>query len=379
MTRISTSCSRRWVAKLCRSVCGDTRFLIPAAWAAARTARLNCRVDSGSTGLKPGNSQPPGSSRLRRRPSRHQTRSSLSSCGDSIAWRSLRPLPRSTRSSMRLESISPTLSTTTSETRSPAPHGSGLRPARGQAPAVANAALYFGAVVDEHHRSVGLLDVHIYFSSSCGDMLGVVDDLGSLSVSVVACRRAYLSPENAVADDGVEQHQREDEQALAPKHEGEAGVRRRGFLDRDRERDHVGPERDRQRAKRRRKDEGDHVVRNTIAAAPNAFGRYERRDHADRGENKQIRPLEPSVHDLKVFRQGVGEDDDQESEQSNCQIGDQAIGFLPHIAFAFSDEPTRAEEGVTETQTDTAQNCEEAEPTELATGIMAVRDRKPLN
>ena len=34
-------------------------------------------------------------------------------CGDSIAWRSLPPLPRSTRSSMRSESISPTLSATT--------------------------------------------------------------------------------------------------------------------------------------------------------------------------------------------------------------------------------------------------------------------------
>src|SRR5246127_1159451 len=56
--------------------------------------------------------------------------------------RLLRPLPRSTRSSVRSESISPTLSATTSETRSPAPHGSGLRPARGQAPAGANAALY---------------------------------------------------------------------------------------------------------------------------------------------------------------------------------------------------------------------------------------------
>src|SRR5215813_12053472 len=58
--------------------------------------------------------------------------------------RLLPPLPRSTRNSMRSESISPTLSATTSETRSPAPHGSGLWPARGQAPAVANAALYFG-------------------------------------------------------------------------------------------------------------------------------------------------------------------------------------------------------------------------------------------
>ena len=35
--------------------------------------------------------------------------------------RLLRPLPRSTRSSIRSESISPTLSATTSETRSPAP------------------------------------------------------------------------------------------------------------------------------------------------------------------------------------------------------------------------------------------------------------------
>jgi hypothetical protein len=72
----------------CAAVCGDTRFLIPAAWAAARAARQSWRADSGSTGLRPGNSQPPGSSRLRRRPSRHQARSSSSSCGESIAWRS---------------------------------------------------------------------------------------------------------------------------------------------------------------------------------------------------------------------------------------------------------------------------------------------------
>src|SRR6202022_3578229 len=55
------------------------------------------------------------------RPSTHQSRSSSSSCGDSMASRSLRPLPCSTRNSMRSESISPTLSATTSETRSPAP------------------------------------------------------------------------------------------------------------------------------------------------------------------------------------------------------------------------------------------------------------------
>src|SRR5438132_8157884 len=38
-----------------------------------------------------------------------------------MAWRSLRPLPCSTRSNMRSESTSPTLSATTSEMRSPAP------------------------------------------------------------------------------------------------------------------------------------------------------------------------------------------------------------------------------------------------------------------
>src|SRR5215471_3851216 len=53
-------------------------------------------------------------------------------CRQHVAWRSLRPLPCSTRSSMRSESTSPTVSATTSETRSPAPY------------AVANAALYFG-------------------------------------------------------------------------------------------------------------------------------------------------------------------------------------------------------------------------------------------
>ena len=46
------------MAKLCRR-CGDTGFLIPAAWAAARTARQSWRADSGSTGLRPGNSQHP--------------------------------------------------------------------------------------------------------------------------------------------------------------------------------------------------------------------------------------------------------------------------------------------------------------------------------
>src|SRR6201998_4938743 len=56
--------------------------------------------------------------------------------------RLLRPLPSSTRISIRLESMSPTRSMATSPPRRPAPHGSGLRPARGQAPAILSAVLY---------------------------------------------------------------------------------------------------------------------------------------------------------------------------------------------------------------------------------------------
>src|SRR6202048_2229305 len=66
--------------------------------------RLNCRVVSGSSGSRPGNSQTAG------RAMRYQSRSNSNSSGESIAKRSLRPLPCSMRSSMRSESMSDTIS-----------------------------------------------------------------------------------------------------------------------------------------------------------------------------------------------------------------------------------------------------------------------------
>ena len=54
---MSTFCSSRWVAKLWRNVCGETRLAIPAACAAAWTARTSWRADIGLTGFWPGNSQ----------------------------------------------------------------------------------------------------------------------------------------------------------------------------------------------------------------------------------------------------------------------------------------------------------------------------------
>ena len=54
-------------------------------------------------------------------PMRHHSRRISSSMGESMAWRSLRPLPCSTRSTMRALSMSDTFSDTTSEALSPAP------------------------------------------------------------------------------------------------------------------------------------------------------------------------------------------------------------------------------------------------------------------
>src|SRR5260370_41925273 len=51
----------------------------------------------------------------------------------------------------------------------------------------------------------------------------------SLSLVMVR-RRPDLASEDAVADDRVEQHQRENDDARSPEHEGETGIRRRRFL-----------------------------------------------------------------------------------------------------------------------------------------------------
>ena len=75
---MSTFCSSRWVAKLCRSVCRETRLSIPAACAAAWQARLSWRVVSGLTGLLPGKQPalwprrlPPGAQQLEQMRGQH--------------------------------------------------------------------------------------------------------------------------------------------------------------------------------------------------------------------------------------------------------------------------------------------------------------------
>src|SRR6516225_12479091 len=50
---------------------------------------------------------------------------------------------------------------------------------------------------------------------------------GQFRSLIVFVRRSDLTAEDGVIDGGVDQHQREDEEAFAPEHEGEARVRRR--------------------------------------------------------------------------------------------------------------------------------------------------------
>src|SRR5215472_16892802 len=57
MTLISVPRSSRWVAKLWRSACSVTPFLIPAASADSWNSRLSWRVVIGLPRLWPGNSQ----------------------------------------------------------------------------------------------------------------------------------------------------------------------------------------------------------------------------------------------------------------------------------------------------------------------------------
>ena len=71
----------------------------------------------------------------------------------------------------------------------------------------------------------------------------------------------------------------------------------RSVLDGDRERDHVRPEGDCERAECRGENEYDHIVRHPVAALTNASSKYDRRNNPNRREDEQIRPFEPSAYD----------------------------------------------------------------------------------
>src|SRR6267378_1945506 len=104
--------------------CSVTFFLIPAASAVSWNRRLNWRVVIGLPGLRPGNNQrsssgTPVSQRVGR--TFHHCRNRSSILGDSITFRSLRPLDCSMRIILCALSICLTFNRTTSLARRPPP------------------------------------------------------------------------------------------------------------------------------------------------------------------------------------------------------------------------------------------------------------------
>src|ERR1700686_3123520 len=107
---------------------------------------------------------------------------------------------------------------------------------------------------------------------------------------VLRCR-PDLAAKDVVTDGGGDQHQREDEKARSPEHEGETGMGCRRFVDSDDEGNHVGPERCRQGSKRRHEDHDNHGEGPSIAVTTNADGQLDCGYDRDRWEDEQIRTL----------------------------------------------------------------------------------------
>src|SRR5271168_3421257 len=164
-----------------------------------------------------------------------------------------------------------------------------------------------------------------------------------LSLMVLIGIRPYPAPEHAVIGCRVEQHQREHEEAGAPEHERQARMRRGRFLDRDREGNHVGPEGESERAESGEEEDGDEAVGRSIASPLNAFGQKNRRHDADCWEDQEIWPLDPTVHDSKIFNKGKPEYDEQEQEQRERQNRNESERGSADGAVAFADEPGGAE------------------------------------
>src|SRR6201987_6058763 len=176
-----------------------------------------------------------------------------------------------------------------------------------------------------------------------------------MPASVMPVHGSEFAPEDAVADGRIEQHQREDPKTLAPEHEGESGRRRRGRIDRDLKRNHVGPERECERAEGRNEHQRNHVEWPIVVVVKDAARKHDGGDNADRREDEQIRPVDPSMHDRKVVAERVDKDNDQESQYSGCKYRKLATRHLTDLRSALPDQPAGAEKCVAKAKSGAAQ------------------------
>src|SRR5258706_1498877 len=104
----------------------------------------------------------------------------------------------------------------------------------------------------------------------------------------------------------------------------------------------------------------------SVLTTANACSEHDRGKRADDGENEQIRPLQPSLHDSKIFGQGIGEHGNQEDEQPKRKMGDEAERFRTDLPFTIPDEPPGADKCRADTQTEASENRKVVEPAQFA-------------
>src|SRR5437868_4116446 len=165
---------------------------------------------------------------------------------------------------------------------------------------------------------------------------------------VVHGRRYDLASEDAVTDERVEQHHRKYDGA-SPEHEGETGWRRRRFVDRDDERDQVGPEGQRESAECGHEDQCDHVERPMVVVAKDTEPEHDCGDCANRREYEQIRPIDPTMQDWKVLGERVNEDNHEERRYADRKYADLAVRDVTDLGVAFLHKPAGAEKRITKT------------------------------
>src|SRR6266851_4801673 len=190
---------------------------------------------------------------------------------------------------------------------------------------------------------------------------------------VVSGRCFHLASEDAVAEERVEQHQREDDHA-SPEHERKTGLRGGSFVDGDDERNDVGPEGQRESAECRHENQRDHVERPMVIATQDAEREHDRGDPANRRECEEIRPIDPAMQDRKMFSKRVNEDDDEKHQYGNREDADLAVRPVANLGVAFLHQPAGAEKRVAKAQADATQDRKWREPAEVTAGILTVRD-----
>src|ERR1700731_804132 len=221
------------------------------------------------------------------------------------------------------------------------------------------------------HRFVRLARFR-YFKRMCAPFAGFTKR------SIIYGCRSDLASEDAVTYECVEQHQGEDDHA-SPEHERKTGLRRGRLVDRNYERDHVGPKGQRQSGKCRREDHRDHVERPTVVVAEDAECKHDCCDHTNRGKYEEIRSIDPTMQNWEMLSECVNKNEDEEHQYGNRENADLTARPVADLGVALLHQPTGTKKCVAQAQADATEDRKWRETAEVTTGILTVGDLQPLD